>query len=310
MRILNNIFLPIFGVILLLSGGCQGERKETPTKGRITIVTAESVAPVIQAEKAKFEELYPDAHVDLLVSTTREAIARFFDDSIKAIVTSRAFNDEERQIAKKANMEFIEYKIAVDGIAILVNSHNTLTRLRTTQLDSIYSGKIQRWSELGKTGVDGPINICLPSRNSGTYEVVQRKILGGRNFAAQAFTASSSPAMIRRVADDPLALGMSGMNWIPDSIKGVQLLEINDPNAPDSLGTRKEYYKPYQAYVYQHYYPLTREIYIYSRTDAFSVGNGFTAFITSAPGQSIILKSGLVPATMPVRLVSLTNKGQ
>jgi phosphate transport system substrate-binding protein len=310
MRIPTNIFFWISSVLLLWTGGCQEERKETPTRGRVVILTAESVAPVMQTEKSKFEELYPDAHVDLIVSTTREAITRFFNDSIKVIVTSRAFNEEERQVAKKANMEFSEYKIAIDGVAILVNPSTGLTKLRTTQLDSIYSGSIKRWGELGKTGVDGPINICLPSRNSGTYEVVQQKILGGRNFVSAAFTAASSPAMISRIAADPLAIGMSGMNWLPDSLKGVTLLEINDPHAPDSLGTRNEYYRPYQAYVYQHYYPITREIYIYSRTDAYSVGNGFTAFVTSAPGQSIILKSGLVPATMPIRLVSLTNKGQ
>ncbi|HUN64800.1 MAG TPA: substrate-binding domain-containing protein [Bacteroidota bacterium] len=301
----------LFAVLLLLaSAGCQDDRKETPTKGRVTIVTAESVAPVITTEKAKFEELYPDAHVDLVVSTTREAIARFFNDSIKVIVTSRAFNDEERQVAKKAGIEVAEYKIAIDGVAMLVHAGNGLGRLRTTQLDSIFSGTIRRWSELGPSALDGPIHLYLPPRNSGTYEVVRKRILGDRDFGVQAFAAATSQDMMARVAADPLALGMSGINWVADSVKGVEPLALNDPSAPDSLGSKHDYLKPYQAYVYQHTYPIVREIYIYSRTDAYSVGNGFTAFVTSAPGQSIILKSGLVPATMPVRLVSLTNKGQ
>jgi len=87
----------------------------------------------------------------------------------------------------------------------------------------------------------------------------------------------------------------------------VRILELSDPQAPDSLGTRGNYYAPYQAYVYQGYYPIPREIYIYSTADNYGVAAGFTSFITSGPGQKIVLQSGLVPATMPVRLVETTH---
>ena len=60
--------------------------------------------------------------------------------------------------------------------------------------------------------------------------------------------------------------------------------------------------------IYQQYYPLTRDIYIYTRADNYGVAAGFSAFITSAPGQKIVMSSGLVPATMPVRLVQTTSK--
>ena len=66
-------------VCIALLIGCQGDRKETATKGLVTVITSESVAPVIQTEKAKFEELYPEAHVDLKVASAREAIAQFFN---------------------------------------------------------------------------------------------------------------------------------------------------------------------------------------------------------------------------------------
>ncbi|HMD14487.1 MAG TPA: phosphate ABC transporter substrate-binding protein, PhoT family, partial [Bacteroidota bacterium] len=66
---------------------------------------------------------------------------------------------------------------------------------------------------------------------------------------------------------------------------------------------------PVQAYLYKGYYPITRGVNIYSKADSYSVATGFTAFITSAPGQKIVLNSGLVPVTMPVRIVELTNKG-
>lgn len=300
----------LFVLVPLLCLGCTEERKETPTKGHVTIVTAESVAPMMKSEKSEFEELYPEAHVELVVAATREAVARFFNDSIKVIVTSRPFNTEELAVAKKANIELGEYKIAVDGIAIIVHPSNPVKGLRTTQMDSIFRGVITGWKDVAGPKFGGTIELCLPSRNSGTTEIVSQKILKGKEFGRSVMVTDSTPAMIRYIAQHQYAIGMTGLNWLPDSEKSVSVVELADPNAPDSLGTRGKFFRPYQAYVYQHYYPLTRDIFIYSRTDPYSVGNGFVAFVTSAPGQKIVLNSGLVPATMPVRLVELTNKGQ
>ena len=116
--------------------------------------------------------------------------------------------------------------------------------------------------------------------------------------------------MVDFVSSHPDAIGMLGLNWLPDNKDKVKVLELADPDAPDSLGTRGKYFRPHQAYVFQGTYPLTRQIYFYSRADVYSVGIGFVSFVTSAPGQKIVLNSGLVPATMPVRLVQLTSEGQ
>jgi len=300
------------GIVLTVLAlvGCQGERKETPTKGHVTVITSESVSPLVKAEKQKFEELYPDAHVSLEVAHAREAIARLFNDTIKVIVSSRPLNTEERQVAQKANLQFSEYKIAIDAIAIIVNNSNPVTQLRTTELDSIFTGKIDRWRGPGGASKASPIELCLPSRNSGTFEVFAAKVLKGEDVAKPEAVTATSPDMMQFVSSHPAAIGMIGLNWLDSNETRVKVLELSDPFAPDSLGIRGKYFKPLQAYVYQGYYPLTRDIIIYSKADLYSVGIGFVSFVTSAPGQKIVLNSGLVPATMPVRLVQLTREGQ
>lgn len=293
-------------VVLLFAAGCQGERMETPTKGRTTVVVSESVAPVIQQEKEKFEELYQQAHVELITATAREAIARFFNDTIKVIVSSRELNTEERNVAKQANFQIGEYKIAIDGIAIIVNEDNPVTQLRTTELDSIYRGIVTNWKSID--GKSGSIKVCLPDRNSGIYEIVMNKILNGQNFAPPAHVANSSPEMVDYVANEANAIGMVGINHLRDKTDTVKVVALADPNAPDSLGIRGEYFEPHQAHLYWRYYPLTHTVYLYSRADQYGVAAGFITFITNAAGQKIVLNSGLVPATMPVRLVELTKK--
>ena len=117
-----------------------------------------------------------------------------------------------------------------------------------------------------------------------------------------------SREMLSFVSAHASAIGIVGLNWLKQDNENISVLELGNPNAPDSLGIRGKYFSPHQAYIYQQYYALTREIFIYSRADSYGVAAGFTSFITSAPGQRIVMSSGLVPATMPVRLVETTSK--
>ena len=305
---MNNYLLGILVVLLILAfAGCPAERKETTTKGHVIVAVAESVSPMIQQEKTQFEDLYPEAKVDLLTMTDREAVTRMFNDTIKVVVLSRQLNQEESQVAKKYNISFQELKIAIDGIAIIVNDKNPVSQLRTTQLDSIFSGTANNWKSVG--GKTASIELCLPDPNSGPFEVAGMKILNGKKFASPASVAVSSKAMLDFVADHPNAVGIIGLNWLVEKKENVKVLELSDPNAPDSLNIKGQYFGTHQAHVYRGFYPLTTNVYIYSRSDMYSVGAGFSSFIASGPGQKIVLNNGLVPATMPVRLVQLTNKG-
>jgi phosphate transport system substrate-binding protein len=66
----------------------------------------------------------------------------------------------------------------------------------------------------------------------------------------------------------------------------------------------------HQANVYRGFYPLHYGVYIYCTTsDKRDAGPeiGFTTFVASHPGQKIIMDAGLVPATMPIRLVQINE---
>jgi phosphate transport system substrate-binding protein len=288
---------------------CSPDRNETPTKGAMMALVSESVAPILKLERAEFEELYREAKVELKVTSTRDAIVQFFNaDSIKTIVSSRPLNAEEQAAVKRYHLDFAEYKIAIDGVALIVSRDNPVAQLRTTQLDSLYCGLITRWSKLGWKSSSLSIGICLPDENAGEFEVVATKILHGGKFAPAAKVVGSSPEMLQYVAEHSNSIGMVSVGWLGNYKEKLRVLELCDPNAPDSLGIRGQYFSPHQAHLYRGYYPLTTEVYIYTRTDMYSVAAGFITFISSAPGQKIVLNSGLVPATMPVQLVELTNK--
>ena len=96
--------------------------------------------------------------------------------------------------------------------------------------------------------------------------------------------------------------------WMQGAEKSVKVIELGAPSyRPDSTREAGQYYAPYQAYVWLGYYPLSSPVYLYSRADEQDLAQGFISFVCYVSGQKIIQNSGLVPATQPVRLVSITS---
>jgi phosphate transport system substrate-binding protein len=242
------------------------------------------------------------------MTTSREAIAKLFNDSVSVIVSARPLNAEERDVAKRANLIFGEFKIAIDGIAVIVNNANPVRQFRTTQIDSILNGYIKNWDKAGWTGSFSPIAVCFPDRNTGTFDSLSLYTKHDEQQMRPAKITASSMEMIRFVSQYEHAIGFVGVNWYSSYKDSVRALALNDPGAADSLGIKGKYFGPHQAYMYQKFYPLIKDVYIYTTAGMYGVGSGFASFITSSAGQKIILNSGLVPATMPVRLVEITNR--
>jgi phosphate transport system substrate-binding protein len=73
----------------------------------------------------------------------------------------------------------------------------------------------------------------------------------------------------------------------------------------DSTGMQLDYYKPYQAYIALKNYPLTRDVMIINREGRNGLGTGFASFVAGDKGQRMIRLMGLLPATMPVRIIQV-----
>lgn len=109
------------------------------------------------------------------------------------------------------------------------------------------------------------------------------------------------------VSQNENALGLIGLEWISDKddstsnsfMKRIRVMSV----AGDST-----HFKPYQAYLALKYYPLARKVTILSREARSGLGSGFMAFVASERGQRIVLKAGLVPVTMPLRVVEINRR--
>ncbi len=118
---------------------------------------------------------------------------------------------------------------------------------------------------------------------------------------------NSNKAVVDYVSQKPNAIGLIGVSWISDRDDSTAIQFLKSIRVA-SVSRDDEAVQPYQAYIANRQYPLCRDVFVISREARTGLGTGFTAFVAGDKGQRIVLKSGMVPATMPVRIVSVTKK--
>jgi phosphate transport system substrate-binding protein len=315
---MNRIAVLCAAVVLGSLGGCAREESEiSPTKGHVTAIVSESHAPLLQKEADEFHRLYSEAQVKLLAATTREALVHLLNDSVRIVITDRALNQEERGVAAKAEIKYTETKIAEDALVVVTHRENPIRNISFKSLVEIVTRKVTQWPQVPESKWSGAIEFAFTGRNSGAYELLVLHFLKLQEEAAPTFIAGTQKEVLDYIASHPRALGVVSAacfysvtrpNGIQDTTTVTPLralaVQRKDSTAAD------EYVKLHQANVYRGFYPLHYGVYIYyivSEKRDLGPELGFTTFVASHPGQKIIMDAGLVPATMPIRLVQINE---
>jgi phosphate transport system substrate-binding protein len=297
---MNNAVLACLVAVLLVS--CTKKNEETPTRGSLSMAACESQFVLLQREAQEFQRIYTETSVIVVERSTREAIVALLNDSLKMICTDRPLNAEERAVVQRAQLPLVETKIAEDALAVIVHTTNPMKEIGFSSLGKIFRGDVHSWSQIPESHWSGSIDAVLTGRNSGTYELLATSFL--KTTLTPAHSARSQQEIVRYVAQTPHAIGIVTISAIRDSVPTIKAVAVQAVNkeAPTP------FVKLHQANVYRDYYPLHYPVYVYSTAKLSSVVSGFTSYIASVPGQKIFQNAGLVPATMPVRLVQITRE--
>ncbi|MBK7258625.1 MAG: substrate-binding domain-containing protein [Ignavibacteriae bacterium] len=291
----------------LVLAGCSREPGSTKlTSGTLTVECDEAVFPAMNVLAADFRQQYPDARIDIRCVEARAATANFVNDSVKVIVCARPLNDEERNVLTATKTWFEEYHVAQSAVAVIVNPANPVKELRMGQADSIFTGQTTVWPNWRAGGV---VDLVIGSVDASTNEVFRRLVMRGKPFAQSATPMTSSSDIVEYVAKTPGAAGIVGVGWLKGVESDVKVIGLSRPGVtPDSTQPAGKAYAPHQAYVYQGYYPASTPVTMYTRDLDRTVSLGFISFAAGPFGQKVFLNSGLVPVTMPVRLIQLTSE--
>lgn len=299
--------LPLIGISL----GCPPQRTESPTSGSLTVHVTESLAPLMQKQADEFQSLYSDAHITIVPTSTRDAIVHLLNDSVKCIIVDRQFNEEEREVAKKYDISFVETKIAQDALAVIVNNKNPIQNISLNSLENILTKKVTTWRNIPEARWRGDIELVLTQINSGAFELLATHFFHVKGQLLPSVVVGNQYEVLKTVASTERSMGFISLATLQDTVSRPDVREFRKATrvlAVSGKDSVRTYHTLHQANVYREVYPLHYPVYLYTTAGYASLASGFSAFITSIQGQKIIQNAGLVPATMPVRLVQTSQE--
>lgn len=316
MKTVKQIQLSGLLVMLSLLSACQGKPKDgltdTYTSGVIAIAADESFRPIVQEEIDVFEGMFPLAGIVPRYVTEVEAVNLLLKDSLRLAITSRRLTPEEMNSFHSRKFYPQEIKIATDGLALITHRGNRDTLITMKDIRRILTGDAKRWKDIYPDSRLEDIRLVFDHKNSSTVRFAVDSICKGASLSDQVKALKTNKEVIEYVARTPDAIGVIGVNWLSDKNDSTGLsfskeVQVMSVSAADKA-TPENSFKPYQAYLFYGDYPLARSIYALLNDPRSALAWGFASFLSSDRGQRIILKSGLVPATQPVRVVNVKDK--
>ena len=124
--------------------GYIGERTENTykaagLKGKVTMAGSTSAAPVLEHLAEKYREYNPNVIFEIQQTGSTAGIEAATQGICDIGITSRELNDSERVRG------LTEIRIAIDGIAVIVNRENKWNDMTMEDIRKIYTGDITNW---------------------------------------------------------------------------------------------------------------------------------------------------------------------
>ena len=312
-RIVFSFFM-VTGILLLISCKQKNSDKltDTPTSGNIRIGVDETLAPIIRSEIEVFESIYYSSKIEDIPCPEVELFNLLLKDSVRMIIATRTLNIEETEYFKSVKIYPKEVKIAVDGIALIVHRENRDTMLTTSVIRDILIGKIKNWNQINPESKLDSIKVIFDNPKSSTAEYAVKSICNNQPLSSGLSALNNNRDVIDFVAKTPNSLGIIGVNWISNQrdttcmgfLDKVKVIAVSK----EVTATGANSFQPYQAYLANGQYAFTRNVYAILADPRIGLTSGFTSFITSDRGQRIILKSGILPVTQPVRIIQVNDE--
>lgn len=274
----NRRMILAAGAVLMFLVFCR--RQEQPNgagsvhvmSGSIRMAGSSSMEKLADALAEGFMEKYPDVTVTVQFTGSGAGIEAVAAGSADVGNSSRSLKAAEIDEGLKENL------VAVDGIAVCVDSSNTVSGLTRSQLADIYTGSIVNWSAVG--GRDAPIVVVGREAGSGTRSAFE-KLLGIEEQCTYANELDSTGAVLARVSSTPGAVGYLSFDAVDPSVAVITL----DGAEPNVANVKDGSYPLYRPFIMVTKGELARQNTLIKE---------WFRYVYSEEGQTLAAESGLV----------------
>lgn len=238
--------------------------------GKVSMSGSTSMEEIAKALAEGFNAKYPDVAIDVQLGGSSTGIKNAQEGVSDIGNVSRALKDTETGLDAET--------IALDGIAVIVNTANSVEDLSIEQILKIYTGEITNWKDLG--GDDAEIQVVGREAGSGTRDGFE-SVVGIEDNAKHDQELTSTGAVQTAVASTPGAIGYVSLANVDDTVKALKVGGVSPAIETVQDGS----------------YTLQRPFVMVTKTgaDLRPEVKAFLDFALGDEGQSIVSQIGLVP---------------
>lgn len=151
-------------VLVLITGAVWWLLQSRPSDSKIeklVLTGSSTIAPLAAEIGKRFESLHSDVRIDVQTGGSSRGISDARAKLADIGMVSRALKDDEKDL--------LGFTVALDGIAVILNTANPVAALDKQQIIDIYTGKIVNWKDLG--GNDAAITVVNKAEGRSTLEL-------------------------------------------------------------------------------------------------------------------------------------------
>jgi phosphate transport system substrate-binding protein len=290
-KISQLIILVVLIITACSAGAGDDETSSADSNEYLNNVGSDTMVNLALAWAEQYQQDQPQAILSVSGGGSGTGIASLINKTTDIANASRKIKSEEIANAQANGIEPVEFVVARDAIAIIVNPNNPISQLSLQQLSDIYSGKINNWQELG--GEDRPIVRLSRETNSGTHVYFLEQVLrlGDKNdktlFSTDTLLLPSSEVIGAEIRSNPNAIGYDGLGYVTPDMKVVAVTDIR--------GEDPVFVYPSAESVNDGTYPIARDLYMYTAGEPHGFIKTYLEWIFTPQAQDIVTRLGFVP---------------
>ena len=275
--------LALVALAAIVAAGCGGDGRDEESdtsaaggetssaagedlSGSISIDGSSTVGPLVTAAAEQFQEANSGVNVTVGVSGTGGGFERFCAGETDLSNASRPIEDDEVALCEKAGVEYTEFQVANDGLAIVVNPENDWAECLTVeQLKTIWSPDTaaKSWKDVDPGFPDEPIKLYGPGTDSGTFDYFTDAINGEEGVSRTDYQATEDDnVIVQGVGAEKGGLGYFGLSYAEQNTDKVKLVPVDSGGGciTPSVETVQD----------ETYTPLGRPLYVYAKNASFA----------------------------------------
>jgi len=283
-------------LVVLIISACSpatGDDENSPSveSEYLNNVGSDTMVNLALAWAEDFQLDNPESNLSVSGGGSGTGIASLINKTTDIANASRQIKTEEITNAEANGITPVEFIVARDAIAIIVNPENPIDELTLQQLSDIYSGKISNWEELG--GENRPIVRLSRETNSGTHVYFLEQVLrlGDKEsdllFSTDTLLLPSSEVIGAEIRQNPNAIGYDGLGYVTPDMKVVGVV--------DERAKEQEFIFPSPDTVNDGSYPIARDLYMYTAGEPAGFVKRYLEWIFTPQAQQIVTELGFVP---------------